>query len=75
MFIRGKLYHYALESLLLKIEQKGKVKIREMESNHVVDYETQDRQVKLCFTPDVVISKDNKTILIGTNSGIFITFI
>jgi len=67
-FIRGKLYHYALESLLQKLEQKGKLKINELETTHIVNYPTQQRTYRLCFTPDVIFQKDDKVTLLEIKS-------
>ena len=67
-FVRGKLYHYALESLLQRLERKGKLKIDELETTHIVNYPTREKTYRLCFTPDVIYTKDNKTILLEIKS-------
>ena len=66
--VRGKLYHFALESLIQRLEKKGLVKIDELETTHIVSYPTKDRTYRLCFTPDVIYQKDNKTILLEIKS-------
>jgi len=68
IFIRGKLYHFALETLLQRLESKGKLKIDELETTHIVTYPTKDRAFRLCFTPDVIYQKNNKTVLLEIKS-------
>jgi hypothetical protein len=67
-FIRGKLYHFALESLLQRLERKGKISIKELETTHIVNYQTSQKTYRLCFTPDMIFNKDNKTILLEIKS-------
>lgn len=69
-FIRGKLYHYAIESLLKNLERKGKLKIVELESPKMINYTVKNRQFKVCFTPDVIINKDNKNILVEIKTSV-----
>jgi hypothetical protein len=66
--VRGKLYHYALETLLQRLEKKGVLKIDELETTHIVTYPTKYKTYRLCFTPDVIFQKDNNTILLEIKS-------
>jgi hypothetical protein len=68
-FIRGKLYHFALETLLQRLEQKGKLKIDEVETTHIISYQTKQKTYRLCFTPDVIYQRDGKTILLEIKSS------
>ena len=67
-FIRGKLYHFALETLLQRLEQKGKLKIQELETTHIINYQIKDRVYRLCFTPDVIYQQNGKTVLLEIKS-------
>jgi len=62
--IRGKLYHFAIENLLKKLEEKGKLKILEMENSRVLTYNVKGKDFRLCFTPDALINVDGKNILV-----------
>jgi len=70
VFIRGKLYHYAIESLLKQLESDGKLRIVEMEKRRQVTYNVRNKEFNLCFTPDVVLEINNKTILTEIKSTI-----
>jgi len=70
VFIRGKLYHFAIESLLSRLEQKGKLQILEMEKSRELDYKVRNKTFHLCFTPDVVINLNGKNILVEIKSTV-----
>jgi len=68
--IRGKLYHYAIENLLKKLEEKGKLKILEMEKPHQLTYSVRGKNFRLCFTPDAIINADGKNTLVEIKSTV-----
>jgi hypothetical protein len=68
--IRGKLYHFAIESLLRRLEEKGKLKILEMENSRKLMYNVRNKDFPLCFTPDAIVQLDGKTILLEIKSTI-----
>jgi len=68
--IRGKLYHFAIESLLKKLEEKGKLKILEMENSRKLTYNVRNKDFPLCFTPDVLVQLNDKTVLLEIKSTI-----
>jgi len=70
VFIRGKLYHYAIESLLSVLELEHKLGILEIEQSHSVSYEVKNRRVRLCFTPDVFINLNGKNVLLEIKSSL-----
>ena len=59
VFIRGKLYHYAIESLLSQF-----VEVVETEKTHIKTF----NNLKLCFTPDMIVKLDGKNTLIEIKS-------
>jgi len=68
--IRGKLYHFAIESLLKRLEEKGKLKILEMENSKKLTYNVKNKDFPLCFTPDAVIQINDKTVLLEIKSTV-----
>jgi len=70
VFVRGKLYHFAIESLLLKLQQKRKLKVLEMENSRELSYKVRGKEFRLCFTPDTILQINNKIILTEIKSTI-----
>jgi hypothetical protein len=70
VFLRGKLYHYAIETLISNLEAENKLAILEMEEGHSINYEVKDKRVKLCFTPDAVIHYNQKNVLLEIKSSV-----
>jgi len=70
VFIRGKLYHFAIENLLYRMHTKGKLTILEMEKNRKVQYKLKEKTFGLCFTPDVIMKVNDKIILTEIKSTI-----
>jgi len=68
--IRGKLYHFAIENLLKRLEEKGKLKILEMENSRKLTYNVRNKDFPLCFTPDAVIQFNDKTVLLEIKSTV-----
>jgi len=69
VFTRGKLYHFAIENLIMIMEHDRILDVVEMEKPHVVPYTLRNRQVRLCFTPDSIVDFDGKNILIEIKSS------
>jgi len=70
VFIRGKLYHFAIENLLQRLHSQGKLTIVEIEKSRKIDYVVKGKKFSLCFTPDAILSVNNKTILTEIKSTI-----
>ena len=70
VFIRGKLYHFAIENLLRRLHEQGKLSILEMERNRQVEYVTKGKKFNLCYTPDVILSIKNKVVLTEIKSTV-----
>jgi len=68
--IRGKLYHYAIESLLTELHMERKVTVLEKEKTRELDYVVKGKKFHLCFTPDVILMMNNKTILVEIKSTV-----
>jgi len=70
IFIRGKLYHYAIENLLTKLHTKGVISVFEMERMRIVDYTVRGKKFKLCYTPDAILIINNKFVLTEIKSTV-----
>ena len=68
--IRGKLYHYAIESLLHELHVKGKITVFETERTREVEYTVRGKTFKLCFTPDAILMINKKIILAEIKSNV-----
>lgn len=70
VFIRGKLYHYAIENLLNQMHIKGKLTVFEMERSRKIEYTVKDKKFNLCFTPDAILMINKKVVLTEIKSTI-----
>jgi len=68
-FIRGKLYHMAIENLIMMMKLDKMIDVVEMEEPHNVSYTVKNRKVRLCFTPDSIVNYDGKNILLEIKSS------
>ena len=68
--IRGKLYHYAIESLLHELHVKGKITVFESEKSREVEYVVRGKKFRLCFTPDLILMINKKVVLAEIKSTV-----
>lgn len=70
VFIRGKLYHYAIENLLYQMHLKGKLTVFEMEKGRKVEYVVKGKKFNLCYTPDAILMINKKTVIAEIKSTV-----
>jgi len=69
VFTRGKLYHLAIENLIMVLKIEKKLDVIELEEPHDLYYTVKNRRVRLCFTPDAIVNRYNKTTLVEIKSS------